>query len=178
MVIDSRNVAQMHSESSVTRMESSTGLFGLKGTIWMTVNGKSFGGSGRIELLSRIAAHGSITQAAKSMKMSYKAAWDAIDTMSQLAGEPLLERAAGGKGGGGTRLTQRGEQLVANFKIIEHEHRRFVDDLSARSRSIADDLLLLGQIEACVETCEQSLSAKSVDIVLSGADHAGEWQSC
>ena len=143
----------------------------------MTVNGKSFGGSGRIDLLSRIAAHGSITQAAKSMKMSYKAAWDAIDTMSQLAGEPLLERAAGGKGGGGTRLTQRGEQLVTNFKIIEHEHRRFVDDLSARSRSIADDLLLLGQIEACVETCEQSLSTKSVDIVLSEAGHVEGWKS-
>ena len=97
----------MHSESPVISMESSTGLVGLKGTIWMTVNGKSFGGSGRIELLSRIAAHGSITQAAKSMKMSYKAAWDAIDTMSQLAGEPLLERAAGGKGGGCLLYTSR-----------------------------------------------------------------------
>ena len=45
------------------------------------------------------------------MGMSYKAAWDAIDTMNNLAGEPLVERLTGGKGGGGT-LTARGEQLV------------------------------------------------------------------
>ena len=39
--------------------------------------------------------------------MSYKAAWDAIDTMNNLAGEPLVERMTGGKGGG-TQLTRRG----------------------------------------------------------------------
>lgn len=120
----------------------------------MTVNGESFGGTGRIELLARIAAFGSITQAAKSMKMSYKAAWDAINAMSQLAGESLLERMTGGKGGGGTKLTQRGEQLVANFRTIEREHRRFVDELSAQSRGMADDILLLGRMGAVPEVLE------------------------
>ena len=62
----------------------------LKGSLWMAVGDKSFGGPGRIELLTRVAEHGSITQAAKSMKMSYKAAWDAIDQMNNLAGEPLV----------------------------------------------------------------------------------------
>ena len=82
----------------------------LGGAVWMTVGGENLAGTSRMALLAQIAQSGSITQAAKAVKMSYKAAWDAIDTMNNLAGEPLLERVAGGKGGGGTVLTRRGLQ--------------------------------------------------------------------
>jgi molybdopterin-binding protein/molybdate transport repressor ModE-like protein len=75
--------------------------------------------------------------------MSYKAAWDAIDAMNNLAGEALVERLAGGKGGGGTRLTARGAQLVANFRLIEREHRNFVQRLSEHADGIADDYSLV-----------------------------------
>lgn len=115
----------------------------LRGSVWMTVGNESLGGPGRIDLLDRIAAFGSITQAAKAAGMSYKAAWDAIDTMNNLAGEPLVERLAGGRGGGGSRLTRRGERLVANFRLIAHEHRQFVDRLSRQAEGMADDLLLM-----------------------------------
>lgn len=115
----------------------------LQGSVWMTVNGENFGGNGRIALLASIAECGSITQAAKAIKMSYKAAWDAIDQMNNLAGEPLVERLTGGKGGGGTRLTQRGQQLVDNFKIIEREHRAFIQKLDQQAVDIADDFLLI-----------------------------------
>ena len=113
------------------------------GSIWLTMAGENFGGAGRVDLLARIAECGSISQAAKSIKMSYKAAWDAIDAMNNLAGEPLVERLAGGKGGGGTRLTQRGEQLVANFRIIEREHRLFIEQLSRQADGITSDFLLI-----------------------------------
>lgn len=115
----------------------------LRGSVWMMVGGKNFGGPGRIALLASIAQCGSITQAAKVIKMSYKAAWDAIDTMNNLAGEPLVERMSGGKGGGGTRLTPRGQQLVDNFTQIELAHRCFVDQLSSQAQGIADDFLLI-----------------------------------
>lgn len=126
-------------------METNDKSIELRGSVWMTVGGANFGGPGRVALLAKIAECGSITQAAKAIKMSYKAAWDAIDRMNNLAGEPLVERLAGGKGGGGTRLTKRGEQLVENFKIIEREHRRFVDRLSrqAQAEGIADDFVLI-----------------------------------
>ncbi len=124
-------------------MTSSTEHIELKGTIWMTVGDANLGGPGRIALLAKIAECGSITQAAKAMKMSYKAAWDAVDAMNNLAGEPLVERSSGGKGGGGTRLTVRGEQLVANFQLIEREHRRFVELLSEQAEGITDDYLLI-----------------------------------
>ena len=115
----------------------------LGGSVWLTVGGENLGGPGRIALLAQIAEQGSITHAAKAVKMSYKAAWDAIDAMNNLAGEPLVQRVAGGKGGGGTVLTQRGAQLVQNFRLIEREHHRFVAELSLQAEGIADDFLLL-----------------------------------
>ena len=115
----------------------------LGGSVWLTVGGENLGGPGRIALLAQIAEQGSITHAAKAVKMSYKAAWDAIDAMNNLAGEPLVQRMAGGKGGGGTVLTQRGMQLVQNFRLIEREHHRFVAELSLQAEGIADDFLLL-----------------------------------
>jgi molybdate transport system regulatory protein len=126
----------------MTREKDDAGI-GLDGSVWMTVGGENFGGTGRITLLAAIAESGSITRAAKSINMSYKAAWDAVDNMNNLAGEPLVERVSGGKGGGGTRLTARGAQLVENFKLIEREHRQFVQQLSRQAAGIADDFLLI-----------------------------------
>ncbi|HYC42312.1 MAG TPA: TOBE domain-containing protein [Noviherbaspirillum sp.] len=101
----------------------------LEGRLWIARDESNLAGHGRVDLLQRIAGTGSISQAAKSMGMSYKAAWDAVDAMNNLAGEPLVERVSGGKGGGGTRLTERGKRLVAAFRIIEEEHQRFLHAL-------------------------------------------------
>lgn len=104
----------------------------LRGLVWMAIGGRNLGGPGRITLLREIRDHGTLTHAARAMKMSYKAAWDAIDGMNRLAGEPLVTRAAGGRGGGSTHLTSRGERLVAGFERIEAEHRRFIEALNRR----------------------------------------------
>lgn len=118
----------------------------LKGNLWMSVGEQSIGGHGRILLLSLVAELGSITKAAKAMKMSYKAAWDAIDQMNSLAGEPLVERMTGGKGGGSTRLTERGRQLIANFRLIEEEHKRFIQQLSSQAQGFVKDLILIRRL--------------------------------
>jgi molybdate transport system regulatory protein len=118
----------------------------LQGSVWMTVGGENFGGPGRVELLAKIAETGSISQASKAIGMSYKGAWDAIDAMNNLAGEALVERLTGGKGGGGTRLTARGGQLVRNFRLIEQVHRDFVDQLNRQAAGIADDLSLISRL--------------------------------
>jgi molybdate transport system regulatory protein len=67
----------------------------------------------RIEILRLIASSGSISQAARQAQVSYKAAWQAIDTLTNLAGVMLVERAVGGAGGGGAKITQAGRQLLA-----------------------------------------------------------------
>lgn len=66
----------------------------------------------RVEILRRVAAVGSISQAARAAGVSYKAAWQALDTLSNLAGAALVERAVGGAGGGGARLTPAGTQVL------------------------------------------------------------------
>lgn len=120
--------------------------FGLQGQVWITAGEQSMGGHGRIHLLSKIAELGSISQAAKSMKMSYKSAWDAVDHMNNLAGEPLLHRISGGKGGGSTTLTERGKQLITNFQRIEQIHQRFLQELSQETGNIIDDLFVLKRL--------------------------------
>lgn len=120
--------------------------FGLQGQVWITAGEQSMGGHGRIHLLSKIAELGSISQAAKSIKMSYKSAWDAVDHMNNLAGEPLLHRISGGKGGGSTTLTERGKQLITNFQRIEQIHQRFLQELSQETGNIIDDLFVLKRL--------------------------------
>lgn len=66
----------------------------------------------RILILRGIAGSGSISQAAREAGVSYKAAWQAVATLTNLAGVALVERVVGGAGGGGARLTAQGEQLL------------------------------------------------------------------
>ena len=58
----------------------------------------------RIGILRQIGALGSISRAARAVGVSYKAAWQAVDTLTNLAGVALVERVVGGAGGGGARL--------------------------------------------------------------------------
>ena len=67
----------------------------------------------RIDILRHIGACGSISQAARAVGVSYKAAWQALDTLTNLAGTPLVSRAVGGAGGGGAQLTDAGRELLA-----------------------------------------------------------------
>jgi molybdate transport system regulatory protein len=67
----------------------------------------------RLEVLRRVAETGSISQAARDAGISYKAAWQAIDTLSNLSGQTLVERTVGGSGGGGARITPQGLHLLA-----------------------------------------------------------------
>lgn len=66
----------------------------------------------RLEILRLISEAGSISEAARKAGVSYKAAWQAVDTLSNLAGSPLLDRAVGGSGGGGAKLTDAGLHLL------------------------------------------------------------------
>jgi len=91
----------------------------------------SFLGDTRIRLLEAIATHGSISQAAKAVPLSYKAAWDAIDAMNNLAEQPLVVRSTGGKNGGGTLLTEHGRKTVALYRALEAEYQAALDRLAA-----------------------------------------------
>lgn len=101
----------------------------LEGQFWITHNGNDVAGEGRIALLRAIDTTGSISQAAKAVGISYKFAWDSIDAMNGAAGSPLVQRSAGGKGGGGTRLTDAGHALIAGYQRYQQEHALFLQRL-------------------------------------------------
>ncbi|MEF3192940.1 MAG: winged helix-turn-helix domain-containing protein [Halothiobacillaceae bacterium] len=75
--------------------------------------------SRRLALLSAVAEVGSISGAARRIGMTYKAAWDAIEAINNLAGAPLVQTQHGGKDGGGARLTPMGERLLAMHRRLE-----------------------------------------------------------
>jgi molybdate transport system regulatory protein len=84
----------------------------------------------RIRLLEAINSHGSISQAAKAVPLSYKAAWDAIDAMNNLADHPLVIRSVGGRRGGGTLLTDYGRKVVALYRALDAEYQGALDRLA------------------------------------------------
>lgn len=77
----------------------------------------------RMEILRLTGLSGSISQAAREAGLSYKAAWQAIQTLTNLAGVALVDRAVGGAGGGGARLTPAGIQLLEAADQMESARR-------------------------------------------------------
>lgn len=95
----------------------------------------------RIALLQHIAEQGSITRAAKSAGMSYKAAWDAIDELNNLAASPLVERSVGGRGGGGARLSEEGQRVLRLYQKLQVLQAQVLEAAEG-----ASDLDLLGRL--------------------------------
>lgn len=142
----------------------------LQGAIWFRAGKQDWGGKERIALLAAIGEHGSITAAARAVGISYKGAWDAIDAMNNSAGEALVVRAAGGKGGGGTRLTERAERLIATYRAMEAEHARFISHLEkagAMSAANPDDLHLIQRM--MIQTSARNKLFGRVEAVKTGA---------
>ncbi len=84
----------------------------------------------RIELLKAIEKEGSINKAAKSVPMSYKAAWEAVDMMNNLSPRPIVIKATGGKNGGGTELTDYGRDLINSYTLLKREQEKFLNSMS------------------------------------------------
>jgi len=81
-------------------------------------------GPGKIALLERITEHSSISAAARAMSMSYRHAWELVDELARCFGRPVVIAQMGGAGGGGTRLTPLGRDLVTESRAIERKARQ------------------------------------------------------
>lgn len=88
-------------------------------------------GADRVRLLEAIHAHGSISAAARAVGLSYKAAWEAVNTMNNLFGLPLVTASPGGRSGGGATVTAAGLQVIAAFTMVEAELSRFLSSLES-----------------------------------------------
>ncbi|WP_239373113.1 TOBE domain-containing protein [Snodgrassella gandavensis] len=107
--------------------------FNLDTELIPTINGQRIGNSKRIALLENIQRFGSITQAAKAVPMSYKAAWDAIDALNNLAPQPLVLRQTGGQGGGNSVLTAFGEAFLDYYHTMQQRHQQLLRQLHSNA---------------------------------------------
>jgi molybdate transport system regulatory protein len=104
----------------------------INGRVWLetTSEGETerFLGIGRMELLGHIQQTGSINQAAKAMRMSYKRAWELVQSMNKLADTPLVVTQTGGEKGGGAVVTSEGERYLAQYQALQVRFQQFLSD--------------------------------------------------
>ena len=116
---------------------------------------KLFADPRRIALLKQIEQTGSISQGAKNAGISYKSAWDAINEMNTLSEQTLVDRATGGKGGGGAVLTRYGQRLIKLYDLLAQIQQKAFDVLSD------DDALPLDSLLAAISRFSLQTSARN-----------------
>lgn len=116
---------------------------------------KLFADPRRIALLKQIEQTGSISQGAKNAGISYKSARDAINDMNTLSEQTLVDRATGGKGGGGAILTRYGQRLVQLYDLLAQIQQKAFDVLSD------DDNLPLDSLLAAISRFSLQTSARN-----------------
>ena len=97
----------------------------INGRIWLEADERFFG-IGRMELLEHIQQTGSINQAAKAMKMSYKRAWELVQSMNVQARTPLVITQTGGEKGGGAVVTEEGLKYLTYFRELQQRFQTFL----------------------------------------------------
>lgn len=131
------NTSRKTPSKSTSKVASAAGPR-LLGKLEVSTELGTFLGDTRIRLLEAIDQYGSISQAAKHVPLSYKAAWDAVDAMNNLADQPLVERSTGGKHGGGTLLTPHGRKVVGLYRAVEAEYQMALDRLMTQWGEIGE----------------------------------------
>lgn len=97
-------------------------------------------GPGKAELLERIHSTGSISAAGREMGMSYKRAWQLVDTMNAMFRQPLVNSSRGGARGGGATLTDAGLAVLAEYRGLEEKAADAGKDHMRRLQAMLDDI--------------------------------------
>lgn len=116
---------------------------------------QNFLGDRRVALLEQIDNTGSISKAAKVIGMSYKSAWDAVDTMNNLSCKPLVMRNAGGAKGGGSEVTRYGRSLITAYRALQREYELVLERFNTLGNAV--DLQQLMRILAMKTTARNQL---------------------
>ncbi|MBB3103911.1 TOBE domain-containing protein [Azomonas macrocytogenes] len=145
------------------------------GEFWPEKRDKNRMASKSIELLEQIEMTGSISRAAKKIKLPYKAAWDTVDAMSNLSERPLVVCSAGGLTGG-TRLTDFGREVVQTWRRMQVEYERYLakiaqgvehfEDIDRLLRAITTKTSAGNQFHGRIKTIEQGAIDSCVSLDL------------
>jgi molybdate transport system regulatory protein len=97
--------------------------------VWIEYNGKPVLGKGGAKILQTIAEESSISEAARTLNMSYRYVWNYLQKIQKAIGEPVVETFRGGKtGGGGAMLTAMGQSLINEYQRVEDIMSEVLED--------------------------------------------------
>lgn len=153
----------------------------IEGKLWIDINGLGTAGQLRIQLLEQIDKTGSINKAAEAVGLSYKAAWENINSLNEIFGNNLVERKIGGRGGGGTILTDHGRQLIKTYNHYSRIHELYLTDISQMNcidaviKSVTPDgygeaLTAHGEEIACVMLDKEITEGDKVNLFIKPSD--------
>ena len=109
----------------------------LRGRLWVETDGPALTEVGA-DLLEQIDAVGSLSEAARRLRFSYRRAWVLLDAMNRRWPGPLVVTATGGKLGGGARLTDRGHAVLRAYRDLQLQLEHLLDSATeAFARSVA-----------------------------------------
>ncbi len=97
-------------------------------------------GPGKAELLERIQLTGSIAAAGREMGMSYKRAWQLVETLNAMFRSPLVESSRGGAKGGGAQITETGLAVLEEYRAIELKARAAGDPHIEKLKTLLSDI--------------------------------------
>ena len=99
----------------------------LRGRLWVEISGTAALTEAGADLLEQIAVCGSLSEAARRLRFSYRRAWMLIDAMNRHWPRPLVKTATGGKRGGGTRLTDLGREILSSYRDLQVQLEHLLD---------------------------------------------------
>ena len=90
-----------------------------------------FFGPGKARLMEYIEETGSMQEACTKMELSYSKASKMMKKAEKQLGFKLLERRIGGSGGGGSRLTEEGRDLLKKYRELTRRVQEDADRVFA-----------------------------------------------
>ena len=101
--------------------------FLVRGRIWVERGGTAALTEPGADLLEQIQACGSLSEAARRLRYSYRRAWMLVDAMNRQWGRPLVTTAVGGKRGGGARVTELGHEVLGAYRELQLRLEHLLD---------------------------------------------------
>jgi molybdate transport system regulatory protein len=112
-------------------MKKKDARFAIRLKVWIeNQEGELVLGMGRVVMLEAIERNGSINQAAKELKMSYRDLWGRLLETEGCLGKKLLVRRQGGSQGGGSQITPLAVTLVKQFREFQSRLQKDALELS------------------------------------------------
>lgn len=100
----------------------------IKSRVWLELNDKVLLGNGRVTLLKKIIETGSLSKAAQEMNISYRKAWNLIDSINKASEQPIVISSKGGNKGGGTSVTDYGISMIKKFDLLKEHYHNFLKE--------------------------------------------------